>query len=256
MKIAHISDLHFFFPYPSSHLFGISLIGYINAFLRRRNFFITKYLDDCIASLIRDEIEILIITGDFTTTADPKEFLMAKDFLQKVSDAGIKVHAIPGNHDTYTKESFKSKMFYSRLDILPKLSAEKIHPKWDLILLDNTILNKPFRANGSFQLEQKEQLEKILENCKNVIIANHFPFIDKLTHHNLFNSKALKKILKKHHGTVIYLCGHTHVTSYTQMDGNVHIFNSSETTVVHKHKYHQITLLDDIFSYKEVKYHE
>ena len=148
MKIAHISDLHFFSPVPSAlHLFGTAMIGYINAFIRRRKFFITAHLDQCLASLVRDNIEILIITGDFTTTADPREFLMAKEFLKKVAVAGIKVYAIPGNHDTYTKKSFQNKLFYSMLDIAPKFFHEKFHPEWDLILLDNTILNKPFKAN-------------------------------------------------------------------------------------------------------------
>lgn len=256
MKIAHISDLHFFYPYPSGHLFGMSIIGYINALLRRRNLFITKYLDDCIASLIIDDIEILIITGDFTTTADPKEFLMAKKFLKKVSDAGIKVYAIPGNHDTYTKESFEKKMFYSMLNIVPKFPSERIQTNWDLILLDNTILNKPFKANGAFSLEQQKELKRMLASCSNVVIASHFPFVDTHGSHKLFNSNLLTEALKDFQGEIIYLCGHNHVTSYTKIGKNVHIFNSSETTVVNKFKYHQITLLDNSFSYKEVKYYE
>ncbi len=262
MKIAHISDLHFFSPKITfSHHFGKTLIGYVNAQLRRKNKFLTRHLDQCIASLIRDEIEVLIITGDFTTTADPMEFSMAKEFLKKVRDAEIKIYAVPGNHDAYTQKSFQEQMFAQMVGQTFTFSNEgiyheKIHPHWDLILLDNTILNKPLSANGLFPAAQKAPLEQILKNCTNVIIANHFPLQNKIAHHNLLNSEALLEILKKCNGSVLYLHGHTHQTEYSNVDGKLHIFNSSETTVASRFTYHQITLLDDIFSYKQVEYYD
>ena len=145
--------------------------------------------------------------------------------------------------------------------LIPKFSKEdlhieKIHPSWDLILLDNTIPNKPFRANGAFCEKHASSLENILKDTSNIIIGNHFPLDDEKQSHKLLGSDNLKKILKEHNSMTLYLHGHTHKTSYHKEDDKFHIFNSSEVTVNHKFKYHHIDLDGDNFSHKEIQYFE
>jgi 3',5'-cyclic AMP phosphodiesterase CpdA len=260
MKIAHISDIHFFAStFHLKDLFSNKWIGHFNAKFRRKNLFITKFLDQLLASLIKESTDILIISGDLTSTSDKNEFALAKEFIEKVKDAGIKVFAIPGNHDNYTKKAYKEKSFYLLLDCLPTFSdgsvhLEKIDPNWNLVLLDNTIFNKRLKANGLFSLEHKSKLTKILKGVKNVIIANHFPLEDHKKSHSLLGSHMLKEILKEHKFPTIYLHGHTHKTSHSKQSPLLDIFNSSEVTVKNKYKYHLLDLNEKGFTHKEIQY--
>lgn len=233
-------------------VFNKKWIGKLNAFLRRKDFFITDHLDKLLKSLIKEGVDSLIISGDFTTTSDIKEFQLSKAFIQKVLDKNIKVVAIPGNHDVYTKKSFEEKLFYTQLDNLSTVTALG---EWGLLLLDNTMYNSPFIANGCFTKEHEKSLLNFLKKSQDVIIANHFPLDDPHKSHNLINGDLLKDILLKHSGTVIYLHGHTHKTTYHKEGKNLHIFNSSEVTVKNMFKYQIIDIANGSFSHKEVKYH-
>ena len=262
MKIAHISDIHFF--YPHFHLkdfISNAWIGKVNALFNRRNMFITDHLDQFIQSLVNEEVETVIITGDLTTTADEREFLNAKSFIKKMIDKGIKVYGLPGNHDLYTKKSKQENRFYKLLDILPTFSSEILHhevikEKWDLILLDNTMINSPLKANGLFSKEHESILSEILSKDSNVIVANHFPLKDSSESHRLIGAKYLENLLVNHPYTTIYLHGHTHKTSYNKAGKNLHVINSSESCVNGKYTYHIIELNDQDFTHKEIQYYE
>ncbi|MCH9621604.1 MAG: 3',5'-cyclic adenosine monophosphate phosphodiesterase CpdA [Chlamydiia bacterium] len=260
MKIAHISDIHFFNPsLKFSHLLSSKWLGYLNAYFKRRNYFITKHLDLFLASLKKEDVDILVITGDFTTISEPEEFSRAKDFITKAQDYGFKVFIIPGNHDVYTKKAFKKRQFYKHLNVPQfsndKLHIENIHPNWDLILIDNTTINSFGKANGHFLESSDQTLKSLLNSSKNVIIGNHFPFFEPKQHRQLFRGLKLKEILLNSEKEVIFLHGHTHQTQYSN-EKNLHIFNSSQVTVTDQFKYHIITLDDEKFTHQEIKYYD
>ena len=250
MKIAHISDIHFFnSTFPLKDLFSKKCIGKLNAFFRRKDFFITDHLDRFLASLIKEEVNTLIISGDFTTTSDIVEFELAKEFIQMVLDRDIKVCFVPGNHDVYTKKDFQTKP----IQMLPLSKGEKLD-SWNLLLLDTTTVNPPFIANGKFTKDQEEKVKSFLKKSTNIIIVNHFPLDDPNPKHELIRGASLKKHLLNHNGSIIYLHGHTHKTGYHKQGENLHIFNSSEVTVKNKYKYQIIDLKGAEFSHKEVEY--
>lgn len=260
MKIAHISDIHFFEPTLSlKNIFSNRIVGMINAYINRRHFFITKHLDKLIDSLCSEEVDTLVISGDFTTTTSEKELQKASEFINKVKACGIAVYALPGNHDVYTKKDFEEGAFYNALDI-PPYSHKKVHHQplnenWDLFLLDTTIFNPLGFANGQFFDLCKTTLASLLNSGKNVIIANHFPIGDIRKSRKLINRDNLKKLLYGKQESVLYLHGHTHKTECT-FDKNIHIFNSSQVTVKDQFRYHIIELLKNDYRYKEVKYHD
>ncbi len=262
MKIAHISDIHFFVPsFKVSHLFTNEWLGNLNVYYSRRNFFITENLDAFISSLLKEKIDVLVITGDFTSTANGKEFALAKEFIQKVLDSGIRVFGLPGNHDMYTKKSVRHRTFYHCLDNLPIFSHGHLHfetltDSWNIILLDTTMHNKIGRANGHFTLDHEKTLHHLLDKSSNVIVANHFPLEDKSKTHHLIRDKHLHHLLRDSKKQVLYLHGHTHNTSYHQETDQFHVFNSSESTVTEKFHYHLIDLTKDQFSHRVVKYYE
>ncbi len=222
----------------------------MNAFVRRKDHFITNHLDRMVASFIKEEVEAVIISGDFTTTSDKAEFEMAKSFLDDLETAGITAFIVPGNHDVYTSKACKEKFFYHYLSPKKALSLNG----WDMLLLDCTIDNPPFLANGSFTKEHEEEVITFLKNTKKCMIINHFPLDESQQKHKLLGGETLKKILFSHKGTILYMHGHTHKTKYSNPCEPVHIFNSSEATVKEQFKYHLIELKEETFSYKEVKY--
>ena len=259
MKIAHISDIHFFCPsFKISHLANSKWLGNLNAYFRRKNYFITHHLDLFLASLVKESVDALIITGDFTTTADEKEFKKGKEFLEKARSFGLTVYALPGNHDTYTKKSFDKKFFYNLLDI-PTFSQNQIenislNSDWELILLDCSMINPLGIANGKFLEASDETLKQLCANGKNLIVANHFPLSGESDKHKLIRGEDLKQILLDSGKQILYLHGHTHKTEYSNEE-NLHIFNSSEVTVTTRFKYQLLEINDSQFTRREIKYY-
>ncbi|HEX9061368.1 MAG TPA: metallophosphoesterase, partial [Clostridia bacterium] len=95
-RIIHISDLHFtnspvtfdsgtIIDFQSSKDRSNVLINHI---LQNRNYLGTN---------------IVVITGDITDSGDSKDYDIAVDFINRLSNAGISVSVVPGNHD-YCKE--------------------------------------------------------------------------------------------------------------------------------------------------------
>jgi len=256
MKVAHISDVHFFSPkFKWSHFCSTKWLGYFNALFTRRSVFITDYLDQFISSLKDEGVSALIITGDFTTITEKEEFTPSKAFVDKVRAEGVDVYLIPGNHDVYTKKSFCEKYFYEQMDTEPgNVKLITLNENWDLILLDTTQVNSLGYANGFYSERIEEELKPYLSSPKNLIVANHFPFFEEKGHRRLHRGLILKQSLIDTDKPVIYLHGHTHKTEHSK-ERNLDTFNSSQVTVNGQFKYHVITLNENNIDFKQVKYH-
>lgn len=253
MKIAHLSDIHFYSPvYSLQQFFCKRWIGNFNALFKRRHFFITKHLLSLLDTLKKEGVTCVIISGDFTTTATKQEYLLAKGFIDKIKALGMEVFCVPGNHDLYVKEA-KNKDFFSQYISQKRaftdglIHVEDFFDEFDLLLMDTTILNKPFMAKGEFTERMQHLVKNILERRseRKMIVVNHFPLSESSEHHRLVGDENLMKLLKNHNKDIIYLHGHTHKSEYTK-DRNLHIVNSSETCVVDKFCFHTIDLCNAI----------
>ena len=218
LRIAHISDLHFSAPNLNPfQLFSKRWLGNLNScFLRKKEFRPARLLE--IPSLLKEEkVQHLIVTGDLSTTSHPKEFIQAQNFLSKISERGICVHTLPGNHDHYTRHSFKNGLFYKYFSPSLKrncVSATAIAPKFWLVTLDTALATSLLTSNGLFSEEIEENLEKILFEIPQgdrIILANHFPFFcNESARKALRRKEALIKVIERHPQIIFYLHGHTH----------------------------------------------
>ncbi len=92
------------------HLLGKRLLGQLNLWLNRRARLRVDLLPQLIEHMTSLEPDMLLCTGDLTTTALPAEFQLA---LQQLTPILEKTHAFitPGNHDRYSFTSARTKRF-------------------------------------------------------------------------------------------------------------------------------------------------
>lgn len=218
LRIAQISDLHFAaLSFNPLQFFSKRCLGNINSlFSRKKVFFHERLLS--LASLFKEEqIGHVIVTGDLSTTSHIKEFRQAQQFLKNLESNHLTVHSLPGNHDNYTKRSFKKKIFYRFFNPLMKdagFSVAPLSPGFWLITLDTTLATSLISSHGVFSPELEAKLDQTLQEVPpndRVILANHFPMFEhESSRKSLRRSEQLRALIQKYPQITFYLHGHTH----------------------------------------------
>ncbi len=219
IKIAHISDLHFAHPsYSPLQFFSKRWLGNINLIFSRKRQFAPENLLALIPLFQEQGVTHVLITGDLTTTSLEKEFELAADCVKAFERAGFTVFVLPGNHDHYTKQADRSKLFYNYFPNLSlkeqKIAVESLSDTWKLVYLDTALATSLISSQGYFskEIEQKlnEQLTQIPSD-QNILIANHFPlFGHDAPRKRLKRASALRQLLQRFPSVKLYLHGHSH----------------------------------------------
>lgn len=221
MRIAHISDLHVArFPCNLLKLFSKRIFAVLNHFLFRKKQYSFKNFDNFLTLLKEQATDLLIITGDLTTSSLKEEFIQAKKLLDRVE---IPYIVIPGNHDKYTKNADLSQRFFSYFpNPKPifgclknkKVQAHQIQENLFIVALDTTIATNLFSSRGLFSENAEKSLLEILEKIPKtakIILLNHYPlFTHEKESRTLEGAQNLENLLKKFPNVVLYLHGHTH----------------------------------------------
>lgn len=110
MRIAHVSDFHFtHLTWNPLRLLSKRFLGNLNWILNRKKHFFEHQLGPLPELFEELGVDLLLLGGDFSTTALPKEFKKATSFIGLFKQPWI---ATPGNHDRYTRRSCRSGRFY------------------------------------------------------------------------------------------------------------------------------------------------
>lgn len=214
MRIAQVSDFHFtHLTWNPLHLFCKRFFGNWNWVLSRKESFSPKHLAPLPQIFSDLKVDLVLLGGDFTTTALPKEFRTAKEWTSQILQPWI---AIPGNHDYYTYRSYRLKRYY-RYFPNPSLEQQRlsIHPlssEWTLIALDTARPTPPQSSQGIFSEQLEKKLETALKEIDtSILLFNHYPFFQNdLPQRSLERGEALETLLKHHPKVRLYLHGHTH----------------------------------------------
>jgi 3',5'-cyclic AMP phosphodiesterase CpdA len=219
MRIAHLSDPHFsHFTLNPTQFFSKRWIGNFNFHFSRKKSYQTAHLWHLPKFLARLNVDTVFITGDLSSTSLTQEFTAGAAFVQAFKDQGLSVFVVPGNHDCYTTQSEKSKLFY-RFFPCPDLSTKRIvcqrlQQGFWYIGLDCAEATPPFCSYGHFFEETEKALIEALSAIpqdERVIICNHFPlFPSDRPLHDLKRFHALQKTLHQFPQPVLYLHGHDH----------------------------------------------
>lgn len=225
MRIAQVSDFHFTrLTWNPFRLISKRILGHFNWIFSRTHSFseeIVLELPDLFRKL---EVDYVILGGDFTTTALKEEFLVAREFVERLKMPWL---AIPGNHDVYTYRSQREKAFYRFLRSTgmgekfegvslekDRLEAHRLRNGYWLVALDVCRATNLYSSRGLFS----EGLEKKLRNMlsvipleESIVVACHYPFFkNDAFRRTLKRGEALKKILEEEKRICLYLHGHTH----------------------------------------------
>jgi len=261
MRIAQVSDFHYtHITWNPFRLLSKRIFGNLNWLFKRKSGFSTDLLD-CLPQLFRDlEVDLVLLGGDFTTTAAQEEFLLAQQFVRKISQPWI---AIPGNHDHYTYRSFKKKHFYQYLSNQEKpisqssdfftlkdhgIEAHQIAPNYWIIALDTARATNPYSSRGLLSEKLEKYMEELLALIpldSTILVLNHYPFFQNDEHRRtLERGEALQALLQKDKRVRLYLHGHTHRHTIADLQPN-HlpvILDSGSCAATHKASWNLIDL--------------
>lgn len=185
LRIAHVGDLHFWsFTFNPVKLLGKRMLGQGNLAVRRWRQFRTATAPRLTAALIDARADWYLFSGDFSTTALPREFEQADRFLEPLkAHAPGRVLAVPGNHDRYTRRDLR---IGTMEQSLPWMAGPYPRFRWlsdsvAAILIDGTTSNG-VRSFGELKREDASAIASWLRGAgaraEQIVVLCHFPAED------------------------------------------------------------------------------
>ena len=226
--LVHIADLHFWeIVWNPLRLLNKRLLGNVNVLFRRHKEFLMDRADAYADAVAATGAPSALLTGDFTSTSTDAEFAMSARFAEGLAKRGLRVIAIPGNHDVYTFEAARKHRFERYLGAyLPPsgLPACIDLPGGTPLVLAPTVAPNLLSSRGRIRRAEADAVGALLEGCPPgpVIVAGHYPILERTyAYHStwgrrLANAKALHDALQKARGPLLYVAGHVHRFSYVR----------------------------------------
>ncbi len=226
-RLVQIADLHFWHVVKNPlRLMSKRFIGNLNVWLRRRHEFIMDRASEFAEAVAMTGIQTALLTGDFTSTANRREYDMARAFVDGLSRRGLHIELVPGNHDVYTFYATRKKRFESYFrDYLPPDGYPALQwlPGGTPLILVPTVTPNLLSSRGRVTEAEVDAVAALLERCPPVVlVAGHYPILDRTyayaqePSHRLRNAQALREVLGASKRRILYICGHTHRFSYVQ----------------------------------------
>ena len=226
MKVLHFGDIHFWkigtdrdFFYPKR------VLGSINLTIRRRFKFPPSYAWAVAREVARQEADLVLFSGDFTTMSLNAEYQMAAEAFAPICEKfGDRLFAIPGNHDRYTPLSVRSNRLETFLPFAAGLSdgrltrAEVIDDRLAVVGFDCSHPCK-VRSNGTMTdalvAELRGSLEEQQEAGRKVFLVGHYPYayppeVEASWEHKLLDAERLTELVAEFKPAA-YFHGHKHI---------------------------------------------
>jgi 3',5'-cyclic AMP phosphodiesterase CpdA len=237
LKIAHISDIHFFHMNKSPlQFFCKRFLANFHAFFTRRTALNPNLAYKVLPLLKKEGVTHIIISGDFTSSSSVREFQLMKNYITAVKASGFEVLTLPGNHDAYTKEAYRNQSFFTYLSNLVNFSGEtghnlidhrtaayKLTGPWWAVLINCSQPTPWHKSTGVFSKEVEESLLSTLEALpKNseITLICHYPFERfRYPKAHLERGEKLEAIIKNDKRIRLYLHGHRHLQRVEQVAG-------------------------------------
>ena len=179
MRIAHLTDLHFYTAPKFSEMFHIKrIMGTVNLFLlNRKNKFSLEVQRAAIHEVRMQKPDWVIITGDLTSQALDGEFKLASEELGPLINE-IPSVIIGGNHDLYVKPTLTKAMQEHLGEWMGEPEAH-LHSHGDVCALHVETCKPDLLSRGVVKPETMEKAAKILAENKDkykfTFLCVHYP---------------------------------------------------------------------------------
>jgi 3',5'-cyclic AMP phosphodiesterase CpdA len=222
VRIVHLSDIHIWrYSYNPSRLLSKRAVGIIELLSGRAKKFRLERLDAVVERAVSLAPDHVLIGGDLTTTALPREFEEARRALAPLLADPARATVVPGNHDRYTSGSVRTRQFekwfgtFSGAETYPWLRT--IDAETGILGLDAT--RSHLSARGFLPAEQLEKARVLVADPatrpRRLIIACHYPVAAPSAYAPVLKAKRMKnaeqvKTWLAGIGPHLFCCGHVH----------------------------------------------
>jgi len=226
MRLAIVGDIHVYELWTAPwRLLGKRLAGATNLWLKRRFKFDVRCLEPLFVQLRELKVDVVLFSGDLTTTALPREFDQAARVLRQALQH--RCLFVPGNHDKYTFASaWRGNMTRAFGPHMPTgfPHAEQLTPNWRLLAIDSAT-PRLFTSRGRVGDRQLDAMCRELDELKSrhgddapgLVVLTHYP-LDAPSElpamrwaHRLADADALRDALAGYPGPTVYIHGHVHL---------------------------------------------
>ena len=182
MRLIHFSDLHFWTTAGWDGDFTFKrVLGRLNLRLRRGRAFPPNLAHQVVAEIVRRSADLVVFSGDISTTSMIAEFRAGREALAAVRDKwGERFVAIPGNHDRYTRRACRQKLFEKHFLERPASYpfAGQVTPQVGLVGIDLSGA-RIWSARGTVTRPAIEEIGDAIAAQKRrtpfVIVVGHYP---------------------------------------------------------------------------------
>lgn len=259
LTIVHATDMHFLSP---------ALTDYGEPFMEiieRADGKVTHYTPQIMQAFVDEMLslmpDVIILSGDLTLNGARQSHADLVEILRPLTEAGIRVLALPGNHDTNTAgyrftgdqvelvdgiEDADFDDVYAAFGYDDALSRDaasmsyvaELSPEVWCLLVDVNANGTSGTALDETLLWMEEQLAQAQREGITVVAVSHHPAI---VHNGMFtfgyvvsnNTKLLA--LYKQYGVPLSLCGHLHTQHITSSHDTLEIAASSLAVAPHQY---------------------
>jgi 3',5'-cyclic AMP phosphodiesterase CpdA len=220
VRLALIGDIHLFsLDVEPRRLLGKRLLGHTNLLLNRRFRFNHALLAPLIERVRQIEPDMVLLSGDVTTTSLEDEFLDIERFFRPLADQ-FPLVIVPGNHDRYTFRSARHRRVENLLQGLIPHSFphfRELTPNWRLLGLDSArpqvMMSRGALGDPQFQAVARHVAD--LKKDQGLVVLCHYPAVTPPRvpaswAHALAEARPLKRLLADCPGRIVFMHGHIH----------------------------------------------
>lgn len=247
LRALHFSDVHVDVPWsslPPLDLLNKRALGALNLVLRRaKRFAESRQKLQALGEFAqREQVDLLLCTGDYTVLGTEPEYQAASTALQPLLQLGLPLATVPGNHDLYmpdTRRHHRFERFFGGYieSECPQAAAGTTGWPWVRFFGEEVAVvgvnsarpnPQPWRSSGRIAEAELEALEALLMRPE---LQGRFVFL--LTHyavrrpdgspdswtHGLENADRLIELCRRALGRGALLHGHIHHRYALELDG-------------------------------------
>jgi 3',5'-cyclic AMP phosphodiesterase CpdA len=247
IRIVIVGDLHTYrltvWPW---ELLGKSLAGQMNLWLNRRKRFDRSLIAPTIARAASLKPDLVLMSGDLTTTARPGEFADIAAALRPLLNSAPAI-IVPGNHDVYTFTALRKNRIGAAVEAVVPTSFPFEQPLiggWRLLAVNSAeprLLDSRGRI-GDRQLRQVETLLRAMPAEHGLVLLCHYPFgkppemSPMKTGHRLLDDHRWREVVGTCRGRLVLVHGHVHCPWLWRVQGmpNVLDVNAGAPTMVRR----------------------